>query len=574
VSHPRREPRHAFSDRRWNPAGATPWLTSFTALMVLATEVGCDGDASPRPEAAHTTLLTTGTIELLGDGLSACSHQPAVAGAPAPERWCAFSRGHAHGQPADLWVVNLDRARAGLAACDGSSPYCVQLTSTLWTGDPVFSPAHPYVHGFFGDTLLYYADSTSGNGDDAFEGTIWAWRPGMAQGRVVSGARGYYCFGDTRSASVACLSNQGNVPTTGAASSALEFDLLGGPVEGGPVGPLPLIERIRPYDPDGSLVWGTAFSPNGEWFTLATKVADVDDTGKARPVQALRIVPAKELGQTAPREILRDVDHWIPTPDSSKILFVRDTIKDEFGGATATLMAADFPSGANPTKLATGISRYEVYGDPGEPTKAVGLYQNIGDDISSFRIMNDLGHPDSVITIASHVEDALVSPDLRFSFFQDVNEKGDTISVMARNDGSGKCLLNQNAGQGAYSVKFLPRFNRVIWAEDATGSAASGANIEGWMGNPDGCGGAQRFSARLGYYQPTAEGLIYGETDAASISMVLRYARFTGRGIGKPVELTSRSGLNNAVVDARYIVFTVSEGPNTTAGLYVHGPLL
>jgi hypothetical protein len=545
--------------------------------MTASAAWGCDGGATPGVQAPRTTPLVAGSIELLGDGQSACSHQPAAPGAATPERWCAFSRGHASGQPGDLWVVNLDQARAGKAACDGSSDNCLRLSTTLWTGNPIFSPAHPYIHGFFGDTLLFYADSTSGNGEDAFEGTVWAWRPGMKQARIVSGARGYYCFGDTHAAAVACLSNQGTVPTTGSMSSTVEFDLLAGPVEGGPVGPLPLIERIRPFDPDGSLVWGAAFSPTGEYFALSTKIASTDPVGTipGRAIQALRIVPSAELGQTAPREILRDVDHWTITPDATKLLFFRDAVTDQFGSTTGTLTMADFPTGANPAPLATGITRYDTYGDPGQPTLGIGLFQNAGNDLSSFKIMRDLAHPDQLITIAPHVDDAVVSPDLRYTYFVDVNEKGETISLIARNDGSGNCLLNQNAGQGAYSVHFVPAFNRVIWAEDATGAAGSGVAIEGWMGNPEGCASAQRFSTSLGYFQNTGRGLVYGEPDAAGISMVLRYAPFTTSGIdtGKAVQLTSRSGMTNALVDSRYLVYTVSDGPNTTAGLYLHGPL-
>lgn len=541
---------------------------------------GCDGGASPAVKAPATTALVSGSVELVGDGASACSHQPVAPGAATPERWCAFSRGHTRGQPAELWVVNLDRARAGQAPCDGSSDNCLRLTSTLWTGDPVFSPAHPYIHGFFGDTLLYYTDSNSGNGEDAFEGTVWAWRPGMKQGRIISGARGYYCFGDARTAAAACLSNQGNVPIAGngMTTTALEFDLLAGPVEGGPVGPLPLIERIRPYDSEGALVWGTAFSPTGEYYVLATKVADAAanaPVGAPKSIQGLRIVPTRELGQTAPHEILRDVDHWIITPDGSKVLFLRNEIKDPFGASSGTLMMADFPTGSNVTTLATGISRYEIYGEPGQPTKGIGLFQTVGEDQSSFRIMRDLAHPENLVTIAPHVEDAQVSPDLRYTFFQDANEKGESVSLIARNDGTGNCLLNQNAGQGAYSVRFLPDLNRVIWAEDATGAAASGSSIEGWLGNPDGCAGAQRFSTRLGYFQNTARGLIYGEADAANVSMVLRYAPFTPTGLDtdKAVQLTSRAGLTTLLIDGHYVVYTVSDGPNTSAGLFVHGSL-
>ena len=570
--------------KRFSPGhlGASSLLaSSLLASLSLAASLGagCDGGANPGTPPAGSTLLAEGTVELLGDQIGSCSHQPpARAGGVAPERWCAFARGHAPGEPAALWVVNLDRARTGQAPCDGSSPHCLQLTTNLWTGDPVFSPSHPRLHGFFGDTLFFYTDSTSGNGDDAFEGIVQAWRPGMTQGRVISGAKGYYCFGHERTAAAVCLTNQGNVPVAGSTSSALEFDLLAGSVEGGPVGALPLIERIRPYDPGGELVWGASFSPTGEYFAFATKVPDAPAAQPGAPaLQRLRVVRSTELGVTAPREIMRDLARWTIAPDGTKIFFLRNVSTDANNESSGTLHMADFPSGENLVTLAQSVGGYEVYGRPGQPVQALGLYQNPQADHASFRLMRDLSQPGNLVTVADQIDDALVSPDLRFAYYQDSDAEGETISVIARTDGTGKCQLNQNKGRTAFSVSFLPAWGRVAWVEDAGGATGPGSNFEGWLGDPASCTPLQRFSTNLGYYDSTRDGIIYGEPDAPGTTMALRYAPFnsTGVDLAKANLLTSRAGLTTAFVDTRYLVYTVAAATaaGVAPGLFVHGPL-
>ncbi len=550
----------ASADGRTDGSGLAPGDADGDAID------GAAGEAGP----ATTFTLATGPVTLVGNGPSTCSSQTG-----STERWCAFARAATEDAPGELWVVNLDRARRGQAPCDGSSPHCLLLTSTLWTGDPVFSPSHPTVHGFFGDTLVFYTDSATGNGDKPFEGLIQAWRPGMKQGRVVSGARGYFCFGHDVAPVVICLSNQG------AASGPLEYDLLGGQVQGAPIGALPLIERIRPFDGE-VLVWGSAFPADGAYFAFTTKVDETMPPGatKPRPVLGMRIIPTRELGTTAPREILRNLAQWSLTHDGKKIIFMRDIVRDEFGQASGTLHTADFPAGNNVTPLATSVMSYEMYGESGKPTAALGLYQPAADGLANFRLMRDLSRPSELVNIASNVEEVLVSPDLRHSFLHDSDAQGETVSVVIRNDGSGRCNLNQAPGQVAYWVKFLPGQDRVIWAEDISGApGGTGANTDGFLGTPGTCAGVTRFSRKLAYYDTTARSLLFGEMiDPGGRTMTLLTAPLSASGVEleRKSLLSTSAGLSTALVggeSARFVVYTTFVSAEGPAGLFLHGPL-
>ena len=72
----------------------------------------------------------------------------------------------------------------------------------------MFSPSHPYVHGFEGDTLIFYADSASVKSDEAYLGPVRGWRPGMAAAQALTGGRGVVCVGHLRSDGVLCIENQ------------------------------------------------------------------------------------------------------------------------------------------------------------------------------------------------------------------------------------------------------------------------------------------------------------------------------------------------------------------------------
>ena len=148
---------------------ALPALSALSALSALGT-TGCDGDLIPG-EPARTVRVVAGTGQLVGSEGTGCSYGEAPVQEfldPAAERWCAFYRKAPDGVYTELWTVNVSKAlKDGTDTCDGSSPSCRLLSARLWTGDPVFSPSHPYIHGFEGDTLIFYSDSASLKSDEA-----------------------------------------------------------------------------------------------------------------------------------------------------------------------------------------------------------------------------------------------------------------------------------------------------------------------------------------------------------------------------------------------------------------------
>jgi hypothetical protein len=532
---------------------------------MMALGLGCDGTAT-QLEPARTVRVVAGPIELIGDGPSACSHQPVESGG-SPDRWCAFAGPHEKGGPAELWVINVTRAMRGEIKClEGNDGNCLRLTTTLWTGEPVFAPSHPSVHGFYGDTLFFYTDATTTNPEDPFAGTVQAWRPGMTAGRVLTQTNGFYCFGHERASAAVCLTNQNST------SGVLEFDLHAGALDGGS-GPMPMIERIRPYESDGSLSWGASFSPTGEYFAFSTRVpAEAGGQSMAPVVQRLRTVRASELGKTEPTEVLRDFQRWNFTPDGKKLLFLRGGVNTPEGPVGSSLTMVDFPVTGSPATLASGVDRYEAFGEVGGPLLGIGLIQESSELRGTFRMMRDVTRPMELVTVASDIEDVLVSPDSTYALFQEREMDRTPFSTVARTDGSGRCRLNRNMGQAALSVRFSQAKSRrrIFWTEDSPT-----ATIEGWFADPETCAGAVRYSSALGYYAPTPGGLIWGEPDPTFTSMKVRYAPFKGDALDpdKTVEVAAAANFASGVLDDRYYFFTVRAGQEMAEGFYMHGPL-
>ena len=374
----------------------------------------------------HTVRVAEGAIVPVGRNLTTCSHGPAAGG--SPERWCAFARPRAEGG-AELWVLNVQRALGEGITCDGSSPHCLRLTTELWTGQPAFAPAHPTIHAFHGDTLVFYARSTTGNTDADYEGAIQAWRPGTAAAQVVTGERGRVCIGHDRSAGMICIDRERTV------DGEIEFDMLAGRFGADPSQPLPRIETIRPVDEDGDLLWQVAFSPTGSHFAFS------DRAPEARKMERLRVLETGELGRTPARELLRDIASWQFSADGRQLFFLRGFNYGEGGTTQGNLMVADFPSGANLRELQPGVGRFDLYGDPGAATRAIGLYQDMSLFSGRFSIMADPARPTELTAIGINVEDALVSPDLRHSLLFGFDDEGVAATFIARNDGSGRCRM-------------------------------------------------------------------------------------------------------------------------------------
>ena len=103
----------------------------------------------PMVGAGSQTLLTGDGLLLVGNGPDSCTNQDPAVG----DRWCAFARPSTFLGGTDLWVINVSKAIGGkVIQCNAGDLDCLVLTSTLNDGDLT-------VHRFFGDTLIYYADS-------------------------------------------------------------------------------------------------------------------------------------------------------------------------------------------------------------------------------------------------------------------------------------------------------------------------------------------------------------------------------------------------------------------------------
>ncbi|HVR61417.1 MAG TPA: hypothetical protein VMU50_05925, partial [Polyangia bacterium] len=128
----------------------------------------------PPPIDPGSKLLVPNEALLVGNGPDSCSNQSP----PTSDRWCAFSAPSSFLGNHDLWVINITRVLSGkTVTCTGSDPNCLRLTSTLFDGDLT-------MHGFQGDTLIYYAEN-NGNSMN-FIGTAYAWRPEWAVPRALS----------------------------------------------------------------------------------------------------------------------------------------------------------------------------------------------------------------------------------------------------------------------------------------------------------------------------------------------------------------------------------------------------
>jgi hypothetical protein len=522
-------------------------------LGLLAVAGACEGDFEELPKP-RTVRVSEGPVVMVGRNLTTCSHQP-VGG--SPDRWCAFAR-PGFGGAADLWVVNIKRALAGSVTCDGSSPHCLRLTDALWTGQSLSAPAHPTGHAFSGDTLAFYARPTGAN-PTGYEGPVQAWRAGTAAPQVVTSERGRACIGHDRSPGLICVDRQ----TPG---RDIQFDFLAGSLGAQPDQPLPRIETIRPISEDGDLLWQVAFSPAGDYLAFSDQVPE------GSKMERLRIVAAAELGKAEPRELLRDVAHWQFSPDGRQLFFLRGFNYGQGDRVSGTLAVVDFPSGANLRELQPGVGRYAVHGDAGGPTRFVSLYQEMSGLTGRFSILADLARPDQLTSIASDVEDAVVSPDLRYSLLFAGDEDGDLTTFVARNDGSGRCRVGAHGGRGVYAPTFLSKPERVLWAEDA---AENSLLSEGWVGDPASCQPGQQFSTRLALYEPTGAGLVWGDLEDGPRTLTLQYARFTGAtlDLDKREELARTIDPRVAVVDSRYVLYTVSRGTPEQTGLFLHGPL-
>jgi hypothetical protein len=557
------------------PPSAFSQLASLAPLIALAA-LGCEGsgpradaghaadaaataDADPgsRPPASGASLpagvrparrILDATATITGGGEGSCTHAYPNAG----DRWCVFRRPGNKGD--ELWVMNVTRAAGTVPACDGSDPACLRLTTNVWTGGGLNGPIQPYANRFFGDTLIFYADSRSAE-TEVHRGPAFAWRPGWAAARRISSDTALECWSHPRAPVAHCVEDLAGDPV-----APDNFELRAGAIGDRDGITLASLGRVSPRDAEGRLAWEAGFSPGGEAFVLSSP----DPSGTL----SLRAIATDQLGAGAPAEVLRDARQWQVSHDGRRIFFLREE------NATArALYVADFPSGGNLTKLAPDIAEYFVLGTAGED-RGVGIIAADGPEAGTFRLIDKGGAASTIFTYGNGLDGVRLSPDLRYTAWRDQDFR---VQIVA-NDKISACELNANGKRAAYSISFLGNAGLVFWTESDGGDRD---RRDGYFADPAGCLGKQRFARAVYFLIPVADrGLVFAdEVDDDTQRPTLKYAAVRdGRRLAPegPVRIHDEiDGTSVLVVggDPWLVLFTVSVGDPERQGTYLFGPL-
>jgi hypothetical protein len=490
------------------------------------------GDADPVPDVhtlddlisqplpagvAAPKLIVPGDARLVGWIGSACT-----SGVPASgngDRWCGFRRpaGPADsGSPdTELWVINVTAAAAGaVPPCDGTSPNCLRLSSKLWTDEVLAGPSQDIAHRFDGDTLIFTAGGSSGT-EGPYVGPIWAWRPGWPAARQLTAA-GLTCYGHARAATAQCVTN---IKYDG--FSPRELDITAGSIADAQGGPeLPLVAHATVYRKDSQRSFWTTMTDAGDAVIYSAPRAENPATA------SLRVVPIGVPGGPAPveREVLPDVMNWALSNDQAKVYYLANYGTDRLGA----LMMADFPSGANPVQMSRKTGRFVILGEDTTEDRGIGYFiEGTGRFLSEYRFIPKRSEPFNstvVFRYAGNLEGFRPSRDLRYTGYAKVDRNEGFNGYIARNDGSGDCILSSQRDLPAFTMRFLDSAGLVFWAEESDDDATF---RDGWRGRPDGCRDKHRFAAHLAYHAAVGdEGLIFGDqADIETETMTLRYVK-------------------------------------------------
>jgi hypothetical protein len=499
-----------------------------------------------------------GDATVTGDGLTSCTHQEPPSG--DGDRWCAFARPAATVGSTELWVMNVSAAaREGTPACDGSSRGCVKLTASLWTSTPSIGPSHPYNHAFDGDTLVFYADSTTTSAE-LHRGPIYAWRPGWSKARQLSSARGMLCTGHRGAAVAYCIDD-----VTGDPMHPDDFELRAGPIgdEAGDI--LPSVGRARAFRSDGSIAWQVGFSPKGDVFAISSPDPDP-------AVETLRAIATADTAQAQPKELIRDLTSWTISNDGQKLYFLREESRTVHG-----LAVTSFPVPATVTSLASKVEDYVVVGG-GAADQGVGFITRLDSGMRAFRLLRDTTLPASartVFTFEDTIEDAQISPDGRYTAWRDTN----LVARIVHNDDLASCVLNSSEQVDATYPVFLAGSGLVFWSENA---ADDPNRQDGFWGSPDGCKERKPFARGLYIVEePVGDrGFIFAdERDPSDDSVTLKYAAVTRSGDATRLETPVRihAGVRPAVTlvgtNPLLLLYRKLTGPPTEVGTYLFGPV-
>ena len=515
------------------------------------------------PGATPPKRIVPGNVRLIGWTGSACTNQIPASG--NGDRWCGFRRPVVGSNDTELWVINVTAAAAGEPPpCDGSSANCLRLTSKLWTDEVLAGPAQDLAHKFDGDTLIFTAGGTSGS-EGPYVGPIWAWRPGWPAARQLTAA-GLTCYGHYRASTAECVTN---IKYDGLAP--IELDITAGSVAA-PTGPseLPTIARARVYRTDHERAFWTTMSDAGDAVIYS---APRDDNPAAA---SLRVVAIAEASTATSRVVLPDVMNWSLANDQAKVYYLAN-----YTNRAGALMMADFPSGANPVQLSRKTSRYVVLGEETTQDLGIGYFiDGTGRFLSEYRVIPDRADPFEskvVFRYPGNLEGFRPSRDVRFTGYAKVDRNDGFNGYMARNDGSGDCIMSSQRDRPALTMRFLDNSGLVFWGEESDDDPIY---RDGWRGVPDGCHDKHRFAAHLAFHTAVGDGgLLFGDQfDNDTETMTLRYVKIDNGHdwpAAGPVKVRERVVQPVILLGPQrgQLVFRVSSDDATEMGLYVFSDL-
>jgi hypothetical protein len=273
------------------------------------------------------------------------------------------------------------------------------------------------------------------------------------------------------------------------------------------------------------------------------------------------------------------LSQWDISADGKHWYFMRDYNYPPRSGPvvdpSGTLVVADFPGAGNPDTLGTQIGSYIAL-DQGGTDHGVALLDHLAGGKGTYKLIGDLAKPTTVVTLATDVSSALVSPDLRFSLLTTQYDaaNGTTDAVIIKNDGTGRCALASGPTTDLFGGAFLAHGGRVFWADHLdpkTGAA------EGWLANPDGCADKQKFGEEVDFWFLAGDdGLVFSDTPTTSSSN-LRFAKLAaGAQLPAGGPSTIKEGVGRVYAplgaDRDYVIFQIATG-GADDGIYAYGPI-
>jgi hypothetical protein len=415
--------------------------------------------------------------------------------------------------------------------------------------------------------LIFHADAPA-DVREPYEGPVYAWRPGWAAARRISSERGVTCTGHRLSSAVYCVDALDGVFD----SDVFEppewhsFDLLAGLLDDATGEPLRLVERIVLADGDAQ-AFQAHILRSGDRLAYSSVLADGTQ-------QTLRSVA---LGGEAPLDpivVIEDATQWEIAHDGTVAYVLR-------GFSTTTrlgeLALVDFPSGANIRSVATNVTHIDLVGafDNLLANTDLGFgYDRSTPDGEAFEFISDRAQPDEPRTIAIEVEGLRVSPDGAHTLFHQIAGDAWPVATVAKNDGSGKCVLNSALTAETYGSRFTTDGTRVLWVE----YGRSGSE-EGWSADPTNCQAKAKFGDWVLGYAVAGDFVIFEGGDEADSTSYLQYARLPNDPtVAEVTPLVVHEGpkypfLALADNESTYIVFARSGDTAEQQGLFVHGPL-